>query len=155
MANYRAFSPYEVSELEEELTEDEEIEINRDQLILNQFNGQRKAVSPLISPSNRLVSKMVTIDAPGEPRFKSPGPSRKMIPMMHDEHSRNTPFITSKPLNTKQVQKPSIFYNDEGNFHKRSNSRNKGGQFNTITDQSERAMGFMSPVKIQREAKNE
>lgn len=100
---FRAFSPFNVSELDEEALSDndsdrEGYKTYNENKLLSQFQGGRKAVSPMLRPSDKnILNKNNQENYDTGIRYKSPLPGHKPLPLINQENMFSTPLLGSKP----------------------------------------------------------
>lgn len=125
-SKYRAFSPWNISEFEEEGSDEEYYEscknVVRDDIILSQFQGYTKAVSPNPKPSNRIINNKSAVKMNYINRNTSMGKNESNI---KNEDMRRTPLL--KPNypgshnNSRNNSRTSKYTHDgDSDFHSNS-----------------------------------
>lgn len=151
----RAFSPLNVSELDEAYSEEEydkEYE-NTNDYLRGQFHDSRKAVSPLLSPSSKPINTMSGFKGRFGGGFKSPVPAKKPLPLINYDGTRNTPMLGTKPTRTDKKQLKQV---PMGSFNNgRAGSRNSNKNYSTIDQPNDRVLRAISPTKFKLQVQHQ
>lgn len=135
---FRAFSPYNISELDESCSlEDgskDDLQKNRNNVILEQFHDRRKVVSPSVRQAGKDMTPNLAPRTPMGVRYKSPLPG-KPLPLVSPESTRNTPLLSTKYVCSENNSRNNSRLNVNGSkaeSNRRTPSRNNQNTYNTI-----------------------
>lgn len=132
----RAFSPSLISEYDENEEYDSDAERNKNKnKLLDQYKGQRNAVSPFLGPASRKLKLNAKVKNDFGRRMKSPLPGEKILPLIHQEKppTRNQ---TIMGIRSKIESSNRSKNNNNTICHVKGisvNSRTNGNQFATIS----------------------